>query len=142
MPCGANATMRLEGLMLAKTKHEYGLQKWISGSQRRVLCRVFPFVLRLRFYSRKTDRALIMVRHTSVARVYKSPTDLQVRCRTLTHQGELVAQLRQEAQQWKGQCLRLEETVRRGFKAFKGQFLRIDAEHTSSRSVIFARMPA
>ncbi|KAI0246379.1 hypothetical protein BJV78DRAFT_1286456 [Lactifluus subvellereus] len=29
-----------------------------------------------------------------------------------THQAELVAQLQQEARQWKGQCLRLEETLR------------------------------
>ncbi|KAI9465551.1 hypothetical protein BJY52DRAFT_1383145 [Lactarius psammicola] len=47
-----------------------------------------------------------------------------------THQAELVNQLRQEAQQWKDQCLRLEETLRGEIKAWKDQFLRVDAEHT------------
>ncbi|KAI0252397.1 hypothetical protein BJV78DRAFT_352943 [Lactifluus subvellereus] len=47
-----------------------------------------------------------------------------------THQAELIAQLRQEAQQWKDQCLRLEETLRGEIKTWKDQFLRIDAEHT------------
>ncbi|KAI9443161.1 hypothetical protein H4582DRAFT_1922820 [Lactarius indigo] len=46
-----------------------------------------------------------------------------------THQAELVNQLRQEAQQWKDQCLRLEETLRGEIKAWKDQFLRVDAEH-------------
>jgi hypothetical protein len=46
------------------------------------------------------------------------------------HQAELVAQLRQEAQQWKDQCFRLEETLRGEIKSWKDQFLRIDAEHT------------
>ncbi|KAF8272170.1 hypothetical protein EI94DRAFT_1796316 [Lactarius quietus] len=36
-----------------------------------------------------------------------------------THQAELVNQLRQEAQQWKDQCLRLEETLRGEIKAWK-----------------------
>jgi hypothetical protein len=39
-------------------------------------------------------------------------------------------QLRQEAQQWKDQCLRLEETLRGEIQAWKDQFLRVDAEHT------------
>ncbi|KAH8989675.1 hypothetical protein EDB86DRAFT_2942588 [Lactarius hatsudake] len=43
---------------------------------------------------------------------------------------ELINQLRQEAQQWKDQCLRLEETLRGEIKAWKDQFLRVDAEHT------------
>lgn len=47
-----------------------------------------------------------------------------------THQAELVNQLRQEAQQWKDQCLRLEETLRGEIKAWKDQFLRVDAEHS------------
>ncbi|KAH9049973.1 hypothetical protein EDB84DRAFT_1555914 [Lactarius hengduanensis] len=47
-----------------------------------------------------------------------------------THQAELINQLRQEAQQWKDQCLRLEETLRGEIKAWKDQFLRVDAEHT------------
>ncbi|KAI0246880.1 hypothetical protein BJV78DRAFT_1355869 [Lactifluus subvellereus] len=47
---------------------------------------------------------------------------------TNTHQAELVAQLRQEAQQWRGQ-LRLEETLPGEISAWKDQFLRIHAEH-------------
>lgn len=46
------------------------------------------------------------------------------------HQAELIAQLRQEAQQWKDQCLRLEESLRGEIKSWKDQFLRIDAERT------------
>ena len=47
------------------------------------------------------------------------------------HQAELIAQLRQEAQQWKGPCLCLEETLRGEINAWKDhQFLRIDAEQT------------
>ena len=47
------------------------------------------------------------------------------------HQAELIAQLRQEAQQWKGPCLCLEETSRGEINAWKDhQFLRIDAEQT------------
>jgi hypothetical protein len=42
----------------------------------------------------------------------------------------MIAQLRQEAQQWKDQCLRLEETLRGEINAWKDQFLRIDADHT------------
>ena len=34
-----------------------------------------------------------------------------------THQAEPIAQLRQEAQLWKGQCLRLEEILRVDIKA-------------------------
>jgi hypothetical protein len=48
------------------------------------------------------------------------------------HQAELIAQLSQEAQQWKDQCLRLEETLRGEIKAWKDQFLRVNAEHTRS----------
>ncbi|KAI0252173.1 hypothetical protein BJV78DRAFT_1361097, partial [Lactifluus subvellereus] len=47
-----------------------------------------------------------------------------------THQAQLVARLRQEAQQWKDQCLRQEETLRGEINAWKDQLLRIDAEHT------------
>ena len=45
-------------------------------------------------------------------------------------QADLIAQLRQEAQQWKDQCLRLEESLRGEIKSWKDQFLRIDAERT------------
>ena len=47
-----------------------------------------------------------------------------------THQAKLVAQLWQEAQQWKGQCLRLEETLCGEVNAWKAQCLQINAEHT------------
>jgi len=39
-------------------------------------------------------------------------------------------QLRQEAQQWKDQCLRLDQTLRGEIKSWKDQFLCVDAEHT------------
>ncbi|KAI0004571.1 hypothetical protein BJV74DRAFT_793071 [Russula compacta] len=61
---------------------------------------------------------------------HKYPTDPPRYYVQNKHQAELVAQLRQEAQQWKDQCLRLEETLRGEIKAWKDQFLRIDAEHT------------
>ncbi|KAI0248250.1 hypothetical protein BJV78DRAFT_1284957 [Lactifluus subvellereus] len=115
--------------MLAKAKHESGLQRWTCGSQRRVLCHVSPFVLCLRWHSQQADKALVVVRHTSAARVYKSfqPTH---RLDAEHSPSELVARLRQEAQQWKDQCLRLEETLRGEINTWKDQFLRIDAEHT------------
>jgi hypothetical protein len=77
--------MRLETLVLAKSKYESGLQSWTSGSQRRVLCHVTHFVLYLRLHSRQadSDRALIVVRHTSAARVYNFTTDRRVRSRIL-----------------------------------------------------------
>jgi hypothetical protein len=49
-----------------------------------------------------------------------------------TPRAELVAQLRQEAQQWEGQYLRLEGTFRGEINAWKDQFLRIDAEPFST----------
>ncbi|KAA1469922.1 hypothetical protein DENSPDRAFT_835613 [Dentipellis sp. KUC8613] len=45
-----------------------------------------------------------------------------------SHLADLVAQLRDEAQQWKDQCLRLEETSRQEIQDWKEQFLRVDAE--------------
>jgi hypothetical protein len=45
------------------------------------------------------------------------------------HQAELIAQLHQEAQQWKDQCLCLEETLRGEIKSRQDQFLRVNAEH-------------
>ncbi|TFY67262.1 hypothetical protein EVG20_g4006 [Dentipellis fragilis] len=45
-----------------------------------------------------------------------------------SHLSDLVAQLRDEAQQWKDQCLRLEETSRQEIQDWKEQFLRVDAE--------------
>ncbi|KAH9009086.1 hypothetical protein EDB84DRAFT_1571489, partial [Lactarius hengduanensis] len=49
-----------------------------------------------------------------------------------THQAELINQLRQEAQQWKDQCLRLEETLRGEIKPWKDQFLRVRVPRTPS----------
>ena len=67
-----------------KTKPVSGVQRWTSESQRCVLCHVSPLVLRLHLNSRQADRVLIVVRHTSAARVYKFIADPRVRCRTLT----------------------------------------------------------
>ncbi|THH14144.1 hypothetical protein EW146_g6159 [Bondarzewia mesenterica] len=53
-----------------------------------------------------------------------------------SHQTELIAQLRREAQQWKEQCLRLEETSRQEIKDWKDQFLRVEKE----RSRLSARL--
>ena len=49
VPSGASVTMLLETLTPAKTRHECGLQKWTSASQRRVLCHCISlhFVLML-----------------------------------------------------------------------------------------------
>ena len=67
-----------------KTKHESGVQRWTSESQRCVLCHVSPLILRLRLHSRQADRALIVVKHVFAARVYKFSTDPRIQCRTLT----------------------------------------------------------
>ncbi|KIP09646.1 hypothetical protein PHLGIDRAFT_306989 [Phlebiopsis gigantea 11061_1 CR5-6] len=50
---------------------------------------------------------------------------------TITHQAETIAQLREEAQQWKNQLLRYEETSRREIQDWKEQYSR--AEHERSR---------
>ncbi|KAI0050355.1 hypothetical protein FA95DRAFT_619023 [Auriscalpium vulgare] len=44
------------------------------------------------------------------------------------HQAELVMQLRREAQQWKEQCLRLQDASRGEIEDWKQQFLRVDKE--------------
>ena len=60
----------------------------------------------------------------------------------------MITQLRQEAQQWKDQCLHLEETLRGEINAWRDQFLRIDADHTrllgqlSSQVRYFNNMPS
>jgi hypothetical protein len=77
---GASVTMCLETL---RPNTSLGC-RWTSESQRCVLCHVSPLVLRLRLNSRQADRALIVVRHTSAAQVYKLLTDSRDRCRTLT----------------------------------------------------------
>jgi hypothetical protein len=70
----------------------------------------------------RPDSALIVVTHTSAARVYKKRFQLTHGSMQNTHQAELVAPCRQEAQQWKGQCLRPEETLGE-INAWKDQFL-------------------
>ncbi|KAF9241204.1 hypothetical protein BU15DRAFT_87408 [Melanogaster broomeanus] len=47
---------------------------------------------------------------------------------TINHHLETIDQLRQEATQWKNQCLRLEETSRQEAISWKEQFLRVEQE--------------
>ncbi|KIJ64628.1 hypothetical protein HYDPIDRAFT_112011 [Hydnomerulius pinastri MD-312] len=47
---------------------------------------------------------------------------------TIKHHLETIAQLRQEATQWKNQCLRLEESSRQEAISWKEQFLRVEQE--------------
>ncbi|KAK7690364.1 hypothetical protein QCA50_007021 [Cerrena zonata] len=49
---------------------------------------------------------------------------------TIKHQAETIVQLREEAQQWKNQLLRLEETSRREVQDWKEQYLRAEQERT------------
>ncbi|KII90573.1 hypothetical protein PLICRDRAFT_697104 [Plicaturopsis crispa FD-325 SS-3] len=49
---------------------------------------------------------------------------------TIAHQAENIAQLQQEATQWKDQCLRLQETARQEALDWKEQFIRVDQERT------------
>ncbi|KIK16007.1 hypothetical protein PISMIDRAFT_16102 [Pisolithus microcarpus 441] len=49
---------------------------------------------------------------------------------TIEHHLETIAQLRQEATQWKEQCLRLEETSRLEAVSWKEQFLRVEQERS------------
>lgn len=46
----------------------------------------------------------------------------------IEHQNETIAQLREEASQWKGQLLRYEETSRREAQDWKEQYLRAEQE--------------
>ncbi|KAH0832029.1 hypothetical protein J3R83DRAFT_12935 [Lanmaoa asiatica] len=48
----------------------------------------------------------------------------------INHHLETIAQLRQEASQWKNQCLRLEETSRQEAISWKDQFLRVEQERS------------
>lgn len=87
----------------------------------------------LRVLRRERDDALRDLKEQTqvwVAEVDKWKSEADRASVVNTHQAELVNQLRQEAQQWKDQCLRLEETLRGEIKAWKDQFLRVDAEHT------------
>lgn len=52
------------------------------------------------------------------------------------HQVETISQLRQEARQWKDQCLRLEESSRREAQDWKEQFLRVEQERRNLLSRI------
>ncbi|KIK95166.1 hypothetical protein PAXRUDRAFT_402114 [Paxillus rubicundulus Ve08.2h10] len=47
---------------------------------------------------------------------------------TVKHHLETIAQVRQEATQWKNQCLRLEETSRQEAISWKEQFIRVEKE--------------
>ncbi|KAG0701385.1 hypothetical protein DFH29DRAFT_567753 [Suillus ampliporus] len=47
---------------------------------------------------------------------------------TVKHHLETIAQLRYEAEQWKQQCLRLEDTSRQEATSWKEQFLRVEQE--------------
>ncbi|TCD70883.1 hypothetical protein EIP91_001191 [Steccherinum ochraceum] len=49
---------------------------------------------------------------------------------TIDHQNEVIAQLREEASQWKGQLLRHEETSRREAQDWKEQYLKAEQERT------------
>ncbi|KAF8442954.1 hypothetical protein L210DRAFT_3643857 [Boletus edulis BED1] len=49
---------------------------------------------------------------------------------TTNHHLETIAQLREEANQWKNQCLRLEETSRQEAISWKEQFLRVEQERS------------
>ncbi|KAG6327886.1 hypothetical protein ID866_11203, partial [Astraeus odoratus] len=62
------------------------------------------------------------------AAVWKAATD-QAEL-TIKHHLETIAQLRQEATQWKEQCLRLEETSRQEAVSWKEQFLRVEQERS------------
>ncbi|KAN0139816.1 hypothetical protein V8E53_002478 [Lactarius tabidus] len=87
----------------------------------------------LRVLRRERDDALVDLKEQTqvwVSEVDKWKSEADRASVVNTHQAELVNQLRQEAQQWKDQCLRLEETLRGEIKAWKDQFLRVDAEHT------------
>lgn len=53
---------------------------------------------------------------------------LTIHLRQIDHHIETIAQLRQEATQWKNQCLRLEETSRQEAVSWKEQFLRVEQE--------------
>ncbi|KAG1772410.1 hypothetical protein EDD22DRAFT_433371 [Suillus occidentalis] len=47
---------------------------------------------------------------------------------TIKHHAETIAQLRYESEQWKQQCLRLEDTSRQEATSWKEQFLRVEQE--------------
>ncbi|KAG1885068.1 hypothetical protein F4604DRAFT_149891 [Suillus subluteus] len=47
---------------------------------------------------------------------------------TIKHNAETIAQLRYESEQWKQQCLRLEDTSRQEATSWKEQFLRVEQE--------------
>lgn len=55
---------------------------------------------------------------------------LVIHLRQINHHLETIAQLRQEATQWKSQCLRLEETSRQEATSWKEQFLRVEQERS------------
>jgi hypothetical protein len=62
--------------------------------------------------------------------LFTSNASLIVCLRQINHHLETIAQLRQEAVQWKNQCLRLEETSRQEATSWKEQFLRVEQERS------------
>ena len=69
----------------------------------------------------RTDRAVLSL---------PSNVSLITYCRQIQHHLETIGQLRQEATQWKNQCLRLEETSRQEAISWKEQFLRVEQERS------------
>lgn len=65
-----------------------------------------------------------------MALLFTSDAPLIVYLRQINHHLETIAQLRQEAVQWKNQCLRLEETSRQEATSWKEQFLRVEQERS------------
>lgn len=55
---------------------------------------------------------------------------LIISLRQINHHLETIAQIREEATQWKNQCLRLEETSRQEAVSWKEQFLRVEQERS------------
>ena len=62
--------------------------------------------------------------------LFTSDASLIIYLRQINHHLETIAQLRQEAAQWKNQCLRLEETSRQEATSWKEQFLRVEQERS------------
>ncbi|KAI0789676.1 hypothetical protein C8Q75DRAFT_891770 [Abortiporus biennis] len=57
-------------------------------------------------------------------------TSLEKSDLTIQHQSETIVQLREEAQQWKNQLLRFEETSRREIQDWKEQYIRAEQERS------------
>ncbi|KAG6377060.1 hypothetical protein JVT61DRAFT_1110 [Boletus reticuloceps] len=64
------------------------------------------------------------------AAIWKATVRTIPRVTRTDHHLETIAQLREEATQWKNQCLRLEETSRQEAISWKEQFLRVEQERS------------